>query len=71
MCLNVPTSPSNFFKLARAIFGAIIFQAFVAPSLQNDTFDNSSGKWKKLLVSTMRLFFYALSLLEDLALFTY
>ena len=29
-------SPSNFFKIARTIFGVIVFQDFAVPSLQND-----------------------------------
>ena len=30
--------PLNFFKIARTIFGVVIFQDFPAPSLQNDAF---------------------------------
>ena len=35
--------PSNFFKIARIIFGVKIFQDFAAPSLQNDAFDLQIG----------------------------
>ena len=31
--------PSNFFKIARTIFGVIILQDFAAPSLQNGAFE--------------------------------
>ena len=37
-------SSSNFFKIARTIFGVIIFQDFAAPSLQNDAFDLQTGQ---------------------------
>ena len=36
-------SSSNLSKIARTIFGVIIFQGFAAPSLQNDTSDLQTG----------------------------
>ena len=36
--------PSIFFKIARNIFGVIMFSNFVAPSLQNDSFDVQTGR---------------------------
>ena len=48
-CQNSYSCPSNFFKIARTIFGVIIFQDFAAPSLQTDAFDlYSSGDLKAL-----------------------
>ena len=47
-------NPLNFFKIVHTIFGVIILQDFVAPSLQTDELDLvwpvSSGKWNALLV---------------------
>ena len=37
-------SPSNFFKIARTIFGVIIFQDCATASLQNDAFDFQAGR---------------------------
>ena len=46
-------SPSNFFKIARTIFGVFIFQDFnAAPSLQNDSFDLQTGCRSSLPVLT-------------------
>ena len=36
--------PSNFFHIARTVFGVISFQDFAAPSLQNDAFDLQAGR---------------------------
>ena len=45
----------NFFKIARTIFGVVIFQDFTALFLQNNAFDlqtGRSGQWKAPLAST-------------------
>ena len=44
-CTNLTyPCPSNFFKMARTIFGVIIFRDFAAPSLQNGAFDLQIGR---------------------------